>query len=530
MQSTSTSDRAFVLGLDGVPWEMLREWAADGSLPNFNRLFGEGAAGPLRSTRPASTPLAWPSIATGVWPDKHGVYGFQRLTADHRREMYTGDDVSRPSLWEMLTPAVVGNVPMTYPATELDGTMVTGMLTPELNDRFTYPPSLRETIVEEIPDYTVGLFYEQYHDRKGEFLDALDAVVEKRRRLLSLLMREEEWRLFFFVFTAPDRLQHLIWEKSQLRAHYRLLDTILGDVMRYVEEHGATLYVVSDHGFGPIEKHASANTLLEEHGFLVRKSAATGGARSVLGRVGLTKARFERVLGRFDLDLDAVAKRLPRSVVDSVAEHVPGNHALYDVNFSQTAAFVHGEGLVYVNDVERFENGAVDPDRIPALKKRLTRLFEEYTDPETGDQVFEVVDGSEAYPTDERAPDLVVEPTPGYEIKGALTDRVCVPSAVLEASHRPDGIFLAWGPDVAAGVEVEGATVVDVAPTLLHAAGEPIPEDADGRVLTEMFDPNSALASAEIRSTAYRQSAGDDSTEDDFNGVEDRLRGLGYME
>ncbi|WP_101298324.1 alkaline phosphatase family protein [Halegenticoccus soli] len=529
MQSTSTADRAFVLGFDGVPWDMLRGWAEDGYLPNFNRLLSEGAAGPLGSTRPASTPLAWPSIATGVWPDKHGVYGFQRLTAEHRRELYTSEDVSRPPLWEMLSPAVVGNVPLTYPASEIDGTMVTGMLTPEFNERFTYPPSFRETVREEIPGYVTGLYYEEYHDRKDEFLDALESMVEKHRKLLSLLMREDDWRLFFFVFTAPDRLQHLIWDESQLRAHYRLLDAILGDVMRYVEERGATLYVVSDHGFGPIDKHACANTLLEEHGLLVRKSAG-GGTRGVLDRAGLTKERFVRAFDQFDLDLGAITKRLPRGLVDSVAEQVPGDHALYDVDFSRTAAFVHGEGLVYVNDTERFENGAVAPDRVPGLRKRIARAFEEYVDPETGEPAFEVFDGPETYPNDPDAPDLIVEGRPGYEIKVGLTDRVCVPSDVLEASHRPEGIFLAWGPDVAPGVELDGATVVDVAPTVLHAAGEPIPEDADGRVLTELFGPDTGPARASIRTEAYRRSAGGESTGDDFEGVEDRLRGLGYME
>jgi predicted AlkP superfamily phosphohydrolase/phosphomutase len=539
MQDTST--RAFVLGLDGIPWDRLQTWIDEGHLPNFDRLLSEGASGPLRSTRPASTPLAWPSIATGVWPDKHGLYGFRRITREHGRELYQSSDVRTPSLWDMLTPAVAGNVPMTYPARDIDGKMVTGLLTPEINDRFAHPPSLKDDIERRIPDYEIELYYEEYHDRRDEFPAAIESVLEKRRELLSLLMEEEDWRLFFFVFTEPDRLQHLMWRDDALVQHYRLLDSLLGDVMRYVEEHDANLYVVSDHGFGGIDKFACANSLLEMHGLLRRKSL--GGPRNALDRLGVNKERLLGVLDTLDIDMKTVMNYLPGDVVDSVAQQVPGDHHLYDVDFSQTRAFVHDPGLVYINDTERFDNGIVTPDRVPALKRRLLRAFEEATDPDTGEPIFEVYDGVEVYPNDDRAPDVIVEGAPGYEIRSRLTDRLTVPAEKLEASHRPDGIFFAWGPDVEAGASVDDATVVDVAPTLLHAAGEPIPKNADGRVLSELFESGSEPAEADVRSVEYRQNGGtvetDDSTsgagskgddEDDFEDVQERLRGLGYME
>ncbi|WP_224338532.1 alkaline phosphatase family protein [Haloprofundus halobius] len=528
MHSDSTT-RAFVLGLDGVPWGMLRTWIDDGHLPNFKRLADEGASGSLRSTRPASTPLAWPSIATGVWPDKHSVYDFRHLNGDYRRQMNTSENVERPSLWNILSPAVVGNVPITYPASEIDGAMVTGMLTPEINDRFTHPPKLRQKIENEIPDYTIGLYYEEYHDRKDEFVTAVDELVEGRRKLLSLLMNEvDDWRLFFFVFTAPDRLQHLIWNEETLLAHYRLLDTVLGDVLRYVEETDSTLYVVSDHGFGPIDKYACANTLLEQEGVLVRKDDGTRGA---LGRVGLTKDRITGLFDAMNIDMGELIKRLPGDLVDSVASQVPGDHALYDADFSKTKAFVHGSGLVYVNDTERFSEGCVPPEEVPAVRERLVEIFESYRDPETGEAVFEAFDGGEEYPNDAWAPDVVLEGQPGYEVRASLSETVCIASSHLEASHRPEGIFYAWGPDIAPGATVDDATVVDVAPTLLHGVGEPVPEDTDGRVLLEAFKQDSTPATREVEYAPYSEVGRSDAEEtEDFSGVEDRLKGLGYME
>ncbi|NIR37171.1 MAG: phosphodiesterase, partial [Actinobacteria bacterium] len=57
-------ERAFVLGFDGVPWTLLTRFVEAGALPNVERVMAEGAAGPLESTTPPTTPLAWPSIAT----------------------------------------------------------------------------------------------------------------------------------------------------------------------------------------------------------------------------------------------------------------------------------------------------------------------------------------------------------------------------------------------------------------------------------------------------------------------------------
>ena len=70
-----------------------------------------------------------------------------------------------------------------------------------------------------------------------------------------------------------------------------------------------------------------------------------------------------------------------------------------------------------------------------------------------------------------------------------------------EGTHRPDGIFVANGPGIAHGRHVpgtpllrgrsEGGTpapnIVDCAPTILAMLGLGIPDDMQGRVLTEIF-------------------------------------------
>ncbi|WP_135852549.1 alkaline phosphatase family protein [Halorussus salinus] len=529
MSAKSTDpDKAFVLGLDGVPWYLLEDWIEAGELPNFARLVEEGAAGPLESTKPPTTALAWPTIATGTWPDKHGVYAFHEVQSDYTNEMNTSHDLARPELWDVLSPAVVGNVPMTYPADDIDGQMVTGMMTPGFDGGFTSPPELADEILDEMPDYQIGLPWDEYHDDREGFLEDFETLVASQRGLLEKQMTVEDWRLFFFVFTAPDRIQHLVWDRDVLLDHYRELDDALGDVLDYVERHGANLFVVSDHGFGPIDTYVHTNTLLEREGYLTRK---TGSGRGALERLGLTKERVETLLGTAGITIEDLYQRLPESVIESVASQVPGSHALYDVDFTETVAFTHGEGSLYVNDAERFEQGIVAPDQIPAVKAEVRDALEGLEDPETGQRVLNVYDGDEVFETDDDSPDLVVRGRvkEGYLNGNSLSGSVFTDSD-MNATHRSEGIFLAWGPSVEAGSAPEEATVADVAPTLLHSVGEAVPEAADGRVLSEVFDPDADAARRDVVERALDERDSSAAHDADYDEVESRLKGLGYMD
>ncbi|WP_283403955.1 alkaline phosphatase family protein [Halorubrum sp. DM2] len=527
---SEAGDRAFVLGLDGVPWSLVDRWTEAGELPAFAQLVAEGAAGPLRSTTPANTPVAWPSIATGTWPDRHGLYEFTKLDADHSQRPYNRTDLRVPPLWELLSPAIVANVPMTYPAGGVgeDGTMVAGMMTPTSDaDGFTYPPALGEEIRERIPEYRVGLKWHRYgDDRREEFREDFAALFAARRELLRSLMEREDWRLFFFTFTAPDRLQHLIWDEDVLLDHYRELDAVLGEVMAYCDRLDATLYVVSDHGFGPVSRIVNVNRALADAGLLTPKEPT--GLRAALSRTGMTKSRVLSALARIGVDDKTLVERLPASVVDRAARTVPGDHALYDVDSERTRAFLHGLGSVYVNDTDRFEDGAVDPADRDRVKADVMAALSALTDPETGDPVLSVHDGDDLNPEDEFAPDVVVEGVEGYHVKPGLADEAVVDADGIAGYHRPEGVFFARGPSIAAGATVEGASVVDVTPTLLHGLGEPVPTAAQGRVLSEAFEPGSPPATREVTRLDRRGSAAATDGPGSDEAVEERLRGLGY--
>ena len=62
------------------------------------------------------------------------------------------------------------------------------------------------------------------------------------------------------------------------------------------------------------------------------------------------------------------------------------------------------------------------------------------------------------------------------------------------------GIFLGTGPGVKSSYEIENeVNIWDVAPTILHILGLPIPQDMDGKVLNEIFDSSSPIVNEKIR-------------------------------
>jgi predicted AlkP superfamily phosphohydrolase/phosphomutase len=128
--------RLVVIGLDGASWDYLRPRFREGELPNLARITREGVVGTLRSVECYFTPPAWTTLFTGVLPERHGVYTFGRWNAAEREfSESTSADVGAPTLWDLASRAerrvaAVG-VPVTYPATPVEGVMVSGLMTPK---------------------------------------------------------------------------------------------------------------------------------------------------------------------------------------------------------------------------------------------------------------------------------------------------------------------------------------------------------------------------------------------------------------
>lgn len=93
--------------------------------------------------------------------------------------------------------------------------------------------------------------------------------------------------------------------------------------------------------------------------------------------------------------------------------------------------------------------------------------------------------------------------------------------------HRREGIFIAAGAGIRQGVVLPEASILDLAPTLLHLLGEPVPRVMDGRVLSEALVDAAPVTYEDEGESAMADERGFDAAE--AEQIEERLRGLGYL-
>jgi tetratricopeptide (TPR) repeat protein len=108
------------------------------------------------------------------------------------------------------------------------------------------------------------------------------------------------------------------------------------------------------------------------------------------------------------------------------------------------------------------------------------------------------------------------------------------PGANPVAWHRQFGVFGALGPGIREDELVHGASLLDIAPTVLALLGLPVPQDMDGKPLTQIFTQPPRLDSIETYEPPHpddgvqREEQPDDP--ESSRVVLERLAELGYIE
>jgi predicted AlkP superfamily phosphohydrolase/phosphomutase len=193
---------------------------------------------------------------------------------------------------------------------------------------------------------------------------------------------------------------------------------------------------------------------------------------------------------------------------------------------------------IEINLRGRQPQGVVSPGQeYEELRRSIVAGLRELTDPDTGERlVAEAGLREEVYsgPFVDLAPDIVCLFNEGYtggpEHAGPLVAAARANAHRWEATHRMDGVFIAAGPMVRPNARIAGANIVDVAPTVLYALGLPVPEDMDGRVLTEIFEPSFVEARPVLRGRPARRPRSRDAlSPEETEQIMGQLRGLGYL-
>lgn len=511
----------YVVGLDGADWSLLRPWVEDGDLPTFARILDEGASGDLESTLPPVTFPAWKCYSTGKTPGKLGVYEW--FAYDRQTNEISANDASdfrSREYWDVLADddrrVGVINMPTTHPPDAEDGVFTVAGSPASERETFTSPASLKDGLLDEIPEYRVKPDLVLGEASADELVAESRELFEQRFRAATWLADEKDCDLVHTTLFATDILQHRLWDRpDKLREAYKRVDELLADLL--ARDDAEAVVLMSDHGFTEIDEIFLVNQWLIERGDLVIEESET---RDLLATVGLTEERLKRVVDR--LGLVNLAQALVPESAQRFFPSESGRVAIQDVDidWSATKAVSLGRGPIYVND------GAFDEvttkneyvkDLVPDLESLKTPA---------GDPIAAAVhDPADVYTGERlRGPDLLVEYTTGVDTPESIGGDVFSETTEWLATHRRTGIFAAWGNHITeASVNLE---IYDLVPTILHYLDAPVPEDVDGSVRFDVFTGGPTDRDVESGPSTAIDAAGRGAGEE----VEDTLRELGYLE
>src|SRR6266540_5296352 len=153
--------RVLVIGWDGATWSVAAPLAAEGRLPALSALRNGAAEGVLETVPNMNSAPAWSTVATGLGPGRHGIFYFDEpVPGTYRRRVVNAQRRTGPSLWRMASQAdkrvVAVNVPISYPAEEVNGYLVAGLDTPsKALPGFTHPQDLPQRFIGLFDDYII---------------------------------------------------------------------------------------------------------------------------------------------------------------------------------------------------------------------------------------------------------------------------------------------------------------------------------------------------------------------------------------
>lgn len=409
----TSRSKVAVLGLDGVPFSLLRKLFDAGVMPQLAEVAERSFFSPMETTLPPVSAVAWTSFMTGAGPGRHGIFGFTDLHDGRISLRFPSfDDIRSQTIWQTLPQArsLVINLPFTYPARPLNGVLISGFVAPVF-EKSVYPasliPSLKSRGYRSDVDSVKGRT-----DRRGLITDLFDTFNIHAEVMLDLV-QSMPWDLFIGVVTGTDRLHHFFFDAAADPDHpfhndfidyYRRIDLFFGRFMELIGDL-TRLIVLSDHGFTLLRSQVYVNHILRGMGYLSLSGPA------------------------------------PQSLEDVLPD---------------SKAFALEPNRIYLNNRGRFPGGPISPEEVPAVRARLKKELEGLRLDDVGIDSTEE-DESRDNPIFERvlvkeeafdgeclavAPDLLLIPKRGYDLKAAFNSQTPSGKDIFTGAHTHDDAFL----------------------------------------------------------------------------------------
>jgi predicted AlkP superfamily phosphohydrolase/phosphomutase len=367
-----------------------------------------------------------------------------------------------------------------------------------------------------------------------------------------------------FTFMSIDTVQHYFWQYMDPRHHYydpaavprfgdavfrvyQRLDDAVGQLLTKTSG-DTSVFVVSDHGGGPTsDRVVYLNRYLAQLGLLYYrqdKSSALKklGKKMVSGSYTLLRSVLSsRQKSFLAYKLPALRKRFETAFT-----------SFSQIDWTRTKAYcsevLASPPSIWINLKGVKPSGIVERGEYEPLLKLISDKLKELKDPRTNEPVIKRIFRREEIfngPFTPEAADLILDwwETSNFSTSPSFAEHTAEPAVEIRerkpateaewgGTHRRDGILIAQGKPFKKGVRIHGARLIDMAPTILHLMGQPVPEDMDGRVLQDLFEP-AFIEQNPVRAGGAAEAEGGQGAQysaEEAAIVEERLKALGYIE
>jgi predicted AlkP superfamily phosphohydrolase/phosphomutase len=493
--------KVIVFGLDGGTWNLLKPMIKRGELSTFKKLIKEGAWGKLKSTYPPVTMPAWPAMLMSKKPEKLNIYEFLRRSDKNYGISINKVDYSG-AIWKILKihdkKSYIINIPLTQLPNDEDfeGIFIIG---PILNfGKITN--SLR--IKKLIKKYRY-LIDTPLYEKKSE-KNYIRKIISRSRNQIKLVkdLLNEDWDLFFYVNYFTDTISHYFWKNIDSKYPYHIEDKeivsliksfykIIDEFLSFLIGKGDYVFIVSDHGFGPLFYEVNLNKWLASEGLLRYHKVPTTSVlnKSYNNLLLRLKSFFSyEILSRFHKMISNILKLYTRRTIYFENK----DHYLKNIDYKKSKAYSMHYGGININLKGREPYGMVEDVDFDFLRQKIIKNITKLRDPEGRLIIKKAWKVEELYnnPDPRIFPDIVLQfKNFNYLNRVTLTknDKIFEKKS-FSGCHEQDGIIIAYGKGIKKNFEVNGAEIYDLLPTLLHILSIPIPNDIDGRALLDIFD------------------------------------------
>ncbi|ETX08595.1 alkaline phosphatase family protein [Candidatus Entotheonella palauensis] len=526
--------RLLLIGFDAGDTELIEQWCEAGYLPHISRMRQRGVWGRMQTTAEVVHVSAWPSIFTGAAPDEHGLYHAYVMHPGQQNPVRPRPEQRPvPFLWRLLNDAgkhcVIMDAFMTCPLQNFNGAQIVEWGTWSW---FSEPTILPEALKKDMTKQ-FGAYPAEDHSKVGMtpppdpdgFYKRILAGVTKKTEAVKWLLSREDWDLFLVVFGESHSAGHYFWHyhdpdymthpedggghlQTALREVYVALDRAVGELMAAADEE-VTVMLVSGDGMGP--NYSGSHILPELLSRMALFNHMPQGDDATAGQSPKTikKDMLSTLRNMVPKSVRSAVSRtlLPRSVNEKLSLR----WKTAGISWEHTQAFLienANEGYIRINLKGREPQGTVEPGAAyEALCEKLYQALKGMTNPANGQPAaHRVYKTDEIYsgPCRSHMPDLIVTWNEAARITTDLTTaeygvvRHAVPGCQVapyySGNHRPNAFTVAVGPGIAPGTLPEGASIMDLAPSILSHFDVAPPAYMQGRVLGELGMPASSIS------------------------------------